>query len=151
MINKVTKYMCTVETKNYPIVSMVPNIPRYSSIRKGLNASEIANCLAMYATVILHKKNGIDVKLNRDTFKKVLVAYKNELLVEETKKNMLKEEKKNTEAIEEMKKEVVVETTPEFKEEEIIPADSESLEEIESDPEDPDVNNFSYIDNEEAE
>ena len=61
----VTKYMCTVETKNYPVISINPNIQRYSSIKKKLNASEIANCLAAYAVVTLHKNTGANVRLTR--------------------------------------------------------------------------------------
>ena len=42
---EITKYMCTVETKNYPVDTIRPTIQRYASIRKKFNASEIANYL----------------------------------------------------------------------------------------------------------
>lgn len=144
----ITKYICTVETKNYPVVTITPAIQRYSSIKKNLNASEIANCLASYAVVTLHKNNGSNVRLTKDNFKNVLLEYKNELLVQTTKKASFEESKKNAEDIEKMKKEnpeiktektVVADTTVEENEDEIIPADTESLEELQRDPEDPDI------------
>lgn len=151
----VTKYMCTVETKNYPVVTIVPSIQRYSSIKKSLNASEIASCLAAFAVVTLHKNNGSNVRLSKDNFKKVLLEYKNELLVQETKKDSFEESKKNAEDIEKMKKEkpevktketVATTTAVEEKEDEIIPAETESLEELQGDPEDPDTADWSIYD-----
>lgn len=150
----VTKYTCTVETKNYPVVTIVPSIQRYSSIKKKLNASEIASCLAAYAIVTLHKNNGANVRLTKDNFKKVLLEYKNELLVQETKKASLEEAKKNVEDIEKMKEEIpkvetveaVATAAVEEKEDEIIPAETESLEELQSDPEDPDTADWSIYD-----
>lgn len=151
----VTKYTCTVETKNYPVVTITPSIQRYSSIKKKLNASEIASCLAAYAIVTLHKNNGANVRLTKDNFKKVLLDYKNELIVQEIKKASLEEAKKNVEDIEKMKNEVLlgvktVETVDivavEEKEDEIIPAETESLEELQSDPEDPDTADWSIYD-----
>lgn len=143
----VTKYMCTVETKNYPVVTITPAIQRYSSIKKNLNASEIASCLAAYAVVTLHKNNGSNVRLTKDNFRNVLLKYKNELLVQTTKKASFEETKRNAEDIEKMKnekpevktKETVAVTDVEEKEDEIIPAETESLEELQSDPEDPDT------------
>lgn len=150
----VTKYMCTVETKNYPVVTIVPSIQRYSSIKKSFNVSEIANCLAAFAVVTLHKNNGSNVRLTKDNFKKVLLEYKNELLVQETKKNSFEETKKNAEDIEKMKnekpevktKKTITSTAVEEKEDEIIPAETESLEELQSDPEDPDTSDWSIYD-----
>lgn len=155
----VTKYTCTVETKNYPVVTITPSIQRYSSIKKKLNASEIASCLAAYAIVTLHKNNGANVRLTKDNFKKVLLDYKNELLVQEIKKASLEEAKKNVEDIEKMKNEVLgvktVETVDivavEEEEDEIIPAETESLEEMQSDPEDPDTSDWSHYEEEEKE
>ena len=98
-MQNITKYMCTVETKNYPVNTIRPTIQRYSSIRKKLNASEIASCIAGYATVTLHKNNGANVKLNADNFKRVLLEYKNELLDQQFKTNMNAEIKNNTKAI----------------------------------------------------
>ena len=150
----VTKYMCTVETKNYPVVTIAPAIQRYSSIKKNLNASEIASCLAAYAVVTLHKNNGSNVRLTKDNFRNVLLEYKNELLVQATKKASFEESKKNAEDIEKMKNEkpevktektVAVTTAVEEKEDEIIPAETESLEELQSDPEDPDNSDWSHI------
>lgn len=160
-MQNITKYMCTVETKNYPVNTIRPTIQRYSSIRKKLNASEIASCIAGYATVTLHKNNGANVKLNADNFKRVLLEYKNELLDQQFKTNMNAEIKNNTKAIEEMKKEEPVVTkkvkkeepavTKEVKKEEepIVVAESESLEEFEADPEDPDTADWSPIYDEE--
>lgn len=140
----VTKYMCTVETKNYPVVTIVPTIQRYSSIKKNLNASEIASCLSTYAIVTLHKNNGSNVKLTRDNFKKVLIEYKNELLVQTTRKTSYEESKKNTEDIKKMKNEKPEVEIEEMKDE-IIPTETESLEELQSDPEDPDTSDWSHI------
>lgn len=150
----VTKYMCTVETKNYPVVTIVPSIQRYSSIKKSFNVSEIANCLAAFAVVTLHKNNGSNVRLTKDNFKKVLLEYKNELLVQETKKDSFEESKKNAEDIEKMKnekpevktKKTVAVAAVEENEDEIIPAETESLEELQSDPEDPDTADWSIYD-----
>lgn len=144
----VTKYMCTVETKNYPVISINPNIQRYSSIKKKLNASEIANCLASYAVVTLHKNTGANVRLTKDNFKKVLIEYKNELLVQETKKNSYIQSKKNAEAIEEMKKETVELKKEDTEEEKIVVSETESLEELQKDPEDPDNSDFSVYEEE---
>ena len=125
----VTKYMCTVETKNYPVVTIAPAIQRYSSIKKNLNASEIASCLAASAVVTLHKNNGSNVRLTKDNFRNVLLEYKNELLVQTTKKASFEESKKNAEDIEKMKNEkpevktektVAVTTAVEEKEDESV-------------------------------
>ena len=102
-INNVTKYMCIVETKNYPIATIFPIIQRYSRIKKKLTASEIACCLSSYATVSLVKQNDVIVKLNKDNFKSVLIAYKNELEDIRINKIMANEEKKNAKRIEELK------------------------------------------------
>lgn len=133
----VTKYMCTIETKNYPVTTITPAIQRYSSIKKKLNASQIASCLASYAVVTLHKNDGSNVRLTKDNFKSVLIEYKNELLVQTTKKDSYEESKKNTEDIEKMKNEKP-EVKIEKSEDKIIPSETESLEELQSDPEDPD-------------
>ena len=149
-MQNITKYMCTVETKNYPVNTIRPIIQRYSSIRKKLNATEIASCIAGYATVTLHKNNGANVKLNADNFKRVLLEYKNELLNQQFKTNMNVEIKNNTKAIEEMKKEEPAVTKEVKKEvEPIVVAESESLEEFEADPEDPDTSDWSAIYDEE--
>lgn len=100
----ITKYMCTVETKNYPVTTIAPMIQRYSSSKKKYNASEIANCLAAYATVTLHKKNGANVRLTKDNFKTILLAYKNELEGYELRAKFNQQVEENKEAIEEMKK-----------------------------------------------
>lgn len=131
---EITKYMCTVETKNYPVDTIRPTIQRYASIRKKFNASEIANCLLCSASVTLHKKDGSNVKLTSDNFKSILYTYKNELNNDKVKIKMEEETIKNSKAIEEMKKEEVVEV-----------ATTESLEVIESDPEDPDTSDWSHI------
>lgn len=144
----ITKYMCTVETKNYPVVTITPNIQRYASIRKKLNASEIASCIGAYAIVTLHKNNGANVRLTKDNFKRVLLEYKNELLVQETKQTSYDESKKNAEDIEKMKSETPVITNT--IENNITIAETESLEELQSDPEDPDTFDYSYIDSEEG-
>lgn len=119
MLN-VTKYMCTVETKNYPVSSIVPIINRYSSIRKKLNVSEIANCLASYATVTLHKNNGANVRLTKDNFKTILLNYKNEISQQKLNNSMVTENKKNEKAIEEMKKESVKTTETKKVEQETV-------------------------------
>lgn len=145
---QISKFMCTVETKNYPVNSIRPIIQRYSSIRKKLNVSEIANCISCFATVTLHKNNGSNVKLNADNFKRILLDYKNELAMQQFATNMNIEAKKNVAAFEELKKE---DSVIEKKEEEIVPAESESLEEFEADPEDPDTADLSPIYDEEKE
>ena len=142
----VTKYTCTVETKNYPVVTITPSIQRYSSIKKKLNASEIASCLAAYAIVTLHKNNGANIRLTKDNFKKVLLEYKNELLVQETKKNVEDIEKMKEEIPKVETVEAVATAAVEEKEDEIIPAETESLEELQSDPEDPDTADWSIYD-----
>ena len=78
-----TKYMCTVETKNYPISTITPVIQRYASVKKKFSATEIANCLSCYAVVTLHKQNGANVKLTSTNFKDVLVTYNNEIAAQE--------------------------------------------------------------------
>jgi hypothetical protein len=145
----ITKYMCTVETKNYPVTTIAPMIQRYSSCKKKYNASEIANCLAAYATVTLHKKSGANVRLTRDNFKSILLAYKNELEGYELRAKFNQQIEENKEAIEEMKKETVTikePTTEEKVDQETVL--SESLEEFQEDPENPEIEDYSYIDSE---
>lgn len=137
-----TKYMCTVETKNYPVSTITPVIQRYTSVKKKFSATEIANCLSCYAVVTLHKQNGANVKLTSTNFKDVLVAYNNEIAAQELRSGMKKEKENNAKAFEEMKKEKV-----ETVEEE--PAVEEEVEQLQADPEDPDIEDFSYIDSEE--
>ena len=155
-MTQITKYMCTVETKNYPVNSIRPTINRYSSIRKKFNVSEIANCLACYATVTLHKNNGSNVKLTTDNFRRVLLDYKNEIISQEEKNRMNAQARKNAEILEKIKSEADkdVESTTTVPTEEIKTetepvSETESLEEFEVDPEDPDITDFSYIDSEE--
>ena len=64
-------YNFSISSLDYPVISITPNIQRYSSIKKKLNASEIANCLAAYAIVTLHKNTGANVRLTKDNFKKI--------------------------------------------------------------------------------
>ena len=92
----VPQFMVTVETKNYPILSIRPAIQRYAKIRKKLNASEIANCLASYAAVTLEKYNGSKVKLTANNFRDILYKYTLELKDIETKKAEQTEIKKNS-------------------------------------------------------
>lgn len=146
----ITKYMCTVETKNYPVTTIAPMIQRYSSCKKKYNASEIANCLAAYATVTLHKKSGANIRLTRDNFKSILLAYKNELEGYELRAKFNQQIEENKEAIEEMKKETITieePTTEEKVDQETVL--SESLEEFQEDPENPEIEDYSYIDTEE--
>lgn len=159
MSSEITKFMCIVETKNYPVNTISPNIQRYSRIKKKFNASEIANCLTYYATVTLVKNNGSQVRLTKDNYKTILVNYQRELEDSETAKAMFKAEKNNTEALQEMKEEA--QTTSEDEadddtevattaavETQIEVSATESLEVIQEDPEDPDTSDFSYIDGE---
>lgn len=140
-----TKYMCTVETKNYPVSTITPVIQRYTSVKKKFSATEIANCLSCYAVVTLHKQNGANVKLTSTNFKDVLVAYNNEIAAQELRNGMKKEKENNTKAFEEMKKEKVEEKKIETVEEPAV----EEVEQLQADPEDPDIEDFSYIDSEE--
>lgn len=177
MITQVTKYMCTVETKNYPVTTIRPTINRYSSIRKKFSASEIANCLACYAIVTLHKTSGAKIRLTADNFKSVLLAYKNEQLEQQERNEMLAQVRKNSEALKQIKEEesttetttettttkkapakkveeTIVETEEVVEEKEdevIVPSETESLEEVQSDPENPETADWSYIDGEEDE
>jgi hypothetical protein len=91
--------MVTVETKNYPVTTIRPSIQRYAKIRKRLNATEIANCLAVYASVTLEKNDGTKIKLTRDNFKGILYDYTNQLKKTEFNKKVVVEEKKNDERI----------------------------------------------------
>lgn len=143
----ITKYMCTVETKNYPVSTITPVIQRYTSVKKKFSATEIANCLSCYAVVTLHKQNGANVKLTSTNFKDVLVAYNNEIAAQELRSGMKKEKENNAKAFEEMKKEKVEEKKVETIEEE--PTVEEEVEQLQADPEDPEIEDFSYIDSEE--
>lgn len=142
-----TKYMCTVETKNYPISTITPVIQRYASVKKKFSATEIANCLSCYAVVTLHKQNGANVKLTSTNFKDVLVTYNNEIAAQELRSGMKKEKENNAKAFEEMKKEEVKEEKVEETVEE--PIVEEEIEQLQADPEDPEIEDFSYIDSEE--
>ena len=62
-MNNIPAFMVTVQTKNYPVTTIRPSLPRYSTIRKKLNASEIARCLSSYASVTLEKNDGTNIRL----------------------------------------------------------------------------------------
>ena len=131
MVNNTEKYMCIVETKNYPITTIFPVIQRYSRIKKKLTVTEIACCLAAYATGSLVKQNDAIVKLNKDNFKSVILAYKSELQDLKINQTMAIEDRKNSQRIEELKKE--------FNEPTKVSSLSYSDAETQPDPEDPDI------------
>lgn len=140
MIN-IPTFMVTVETKNYPVATIRPYIQRYSKIRKKMNASQIANCLAAFANVTLEKNNGVKVRLNANNFKQILIDYTNELKNEEIQKSLRTEARKNAEALEEFKEaaqavEAAVE--PEVTTTSVEEA-GEQINEVEPDPEDEDT------------
>ena len=110
MVN-VPTFMVTVETKNYPVATIRPYIQRYAKIRKKMNASQIANCLAAFATVTLEKNDGTKVRLTSDNLRSVLVDYTNELKNEEVKKSLRTEAKKNAARLDEFKENAPKETT----------------------------------------
>ena len=140
MIN-IPTFMVTVETKNYPVATIRPYIQRYSKIRKKMNASQIANCLAAFANVTLEKSNGVKVRLTANNFKQILIDYTNEMKNDEIQKSLRTEARKNAEALEEFKEaaqavEAAVEpevTTTSIEE------TGEQVNEVESDPEDEDT------------
>lgn len=111
MAINVTKFMVTVETKNYPVVTIRPTIQRYARIRKKMNASEIAQCLSCYAIVTLEKNNGAKVRLTADNFKEVLRSYTAQLNDIEINKGIAEDERNNTARVEKIKEETVTTTT----------------------------------------
>ena len=111
MAINVTKFMVTVETKNYPVVTIRPTIQRYARIRKKMNASEIAQCLSCYAIVTLEKNNGTKVRLTADNFKDVLRSYTAQLNDIEINKGIAEDERNNTARVEKIKEETVTTTT----------------------------------------
>ena len=111
MAINVTKFMVTVETKNYPVVTIRPTIQRYARIRKKMNASEIAQCLSCYAIVTLEKNNGTKVRLTADNFKEVLRSYTAQLNDIEINKGIAEDEINNTARVEKIKEETVTTTT----------------------------------------
>ena len=174
MAFQVNKFMCTVETKNYPVLNIYPNINRYGTIRKKLSIPEIANCLASFARVVLHKDNGNNVILNQNNYREVLLTYKNELENKKENEAVNKKNIKNAKALESIKENnkkskpapkkveepVVVEekpTTPEPtpvteepKREELAANEAtdtvtESVEVAQADPEDPATSDWSHI------
>lgn len=111
MAINVTKFMVTVETKNYPVVTIRPTIQRYARIRKKMNASEIAQCLSCYAIVTLEKNNGTKVRLTADNFKDVLRSYTAQLNDIKINKGIAEDERNNTARVEKIKEETVTTTT----------------------------------------
>lgn len=111
MAINVTKFMVTVETKNYPVVTIRPTIQRYARIRKKMNASEIAQCLSCYAIVTLEKNNGTKVRLTADNFKDVLRSYTAQLNDIEINKGIAEDERNNTARVEKIKEETVTTTS----------------------------------------
>lgn len=111
MAINVTKFMVTVETKNYPVVTIRPTIQRYARIRKKMNASEIAQCLSCYAIVTLEKNNGAKIRLTADNFKDVLRSYTAQLNDIEINKGIAEDERNNTARVEKIKEETVTTTT----------------------------------------
>ena len=91
-----TKYMCKVVTKNYPVTTITPMISRYTQIKKNFNATEIALCLSANAFVTLIKAGGIEVNLTKDNFKTVLLSYNNELAAKNLKAEQEAAAKKNS-------------------------------------------------------
>lgn len=150
MTNNVTKFMVTVETKNYPVVTIRPTIQRYARIRKKLNASEIAQCLSCYAIVTLEKNNGTKVRLTADNFKKVLLSYAAQLNDTEINKGIAEDERNNTARVEKIKEETVTTTTTFSKKAAVVeqpveetptvtePTGEQNEEFIQEDPEDED-------------
>ena len=148
MAINVTKFMVTVETKNYPVVTIRPTIQRYARIRKKMNASEIAQCLSCYAIVTLEKNNGTKVRLTADNFKDVLRSYTAQINDIKINKGIAEDERNNTARVEKIKEETVttttsqnaavveqsVEETPAVTE----PTDEQNEEFIQEDPEDED-------------
>lgn len=134
MAINVTKFMVTVETKNYPVVTIRPQIQRYAKIRKKMNASEIAQCLSCYAIVTLEKNNGIKVRLTADNFKQVLRSYTAEINNVKINKGIIAEEDKNASRVEKIKEEpeVITNTTTTLPNEQIETSEQ-------SDPEDEDT------------
>lgn len=118
MVNSVPQFMVTIETKNYPVTTIRPAIQRYARIRKKMNATEIANCLAVCAVVTLEKKDGSKVRLTANNFRNILYAYTNELKNEEYEKKKRAEEKKNAERVQNL-----INTEPEKTEEVITEPD----------------------------
>ena len=148
MAINVTKFMVTVETRNYPVVTIRPTIQRYARIRKKMNASEIAQCLSCYAIVTLEKNNGAKVRLTADNFKEVLRSYTAQLNDIEINKGIAEDERNNTARVEKIKEETLtttssnkaddveqpVEETPTVTE----PTNEQNEEFIQEDPEDED-------------
>ena len=134
MAINVTKFMVTVETKNYPVVTIRPQIQRYAKIRKKMNASEIAQCLSCYAIVTLEKNNGIKVRLTADNFKQVLRSYTAEINNVKINKGIIAEEDKNATRVEKIKEEpeTITTTTTALPNEQIETSEQ-------SDPEDEDT------------
>lgn len=148
MANNVTKFMVTVETKNYPVVTIRPTIQRYARIRKKMNASEIAQCLSCYAIVTLEKNNGTKVRLTADNFKKVLLSYAAQLNDTEINKGIAEDERNNTTRVEKIKETVT--TTTSSKKADVVeqpveetptvtePTSEQNEEFVQEDPEDED-------------
>ena len=111
MAINVTKFMVTVETRNYPVVTIRPTIQRYARIRKKMNASEIAQCLSCYAIVTLEKNNGTKVRLTADNFKEVLRSYTAQLNDIEINKGIAEDERNNTARVEKIKEETLTTTS----------------------------------------
>ena len=139
MAINVTKFMVTVETKNYPVVTIRPIIQRYARIRKKMNASEIAQCLSCYAIVTLEKNNGTKVRLTADNFKEVLRSYTAQLNDIEINNGIAEDERNNTARVEKIKEETVTTTTSSKKAAVVTEPTGEQNEEfIQEDPEDED-------------
>ena len=150
MAINVTKFMVTVETKNYPVITIRPTIPRYARIRKKMNASEIAQCLSCYAIVTLEKNNGTKVRLTADNFKDVLRSYTAQLNDIKINKGIAEDERNNTARVEKIKEETVTTTTTSSKKAAVVeqhvedtptvtePTGEQNEEFIQEDPEDED-------------
>ena len=148
--NNVTKFMVTVETKNYPVVTIRPTIQRYARIRKKMNASEIAQCLSCYAIVTLEKNNGTKVRLSADNFKEMLRSYAAQLNDIEISNGITEDERNNTARVEKIKEETVTTTTASSKKAAVVeqlveeaptvtePTSEQNEEFIQEDPEDED-------------
>jgi len=141
MAINVTKFMVTVETKNYPVVTIRPTIQRYARIRKKMNASEIAQCLSCYAIVTLEKNNGIKVRLTADNFKQVLRSYTAEINNVKINKGIIAEEDKNATRVEKIKEEpeVITNTNTVTNDDAITIVDEQVETTEQADPEDEDT------------
>lgn len=100
------KYLCTIETKNYPVRNITPMMTAYARMDRNVSKTEILACLEVGAIVTLHKPAGGTVRLTRENLTKELTAAMNTVQSAAIKEVQEEKKEENKTHVEELKKQL---------------------------------------------